>query len=158
MERVSRMSDGFNERWTDLFAYISTPENPETRLLRAQEIMKEIQEIEIVIKDLRRQSMLSLHKDDGWTFQQISELAGISHGRVTQIIRQYEPPSRPGLTEHHIKVSVAKHQLVDPSQKAQAIWGDVYQIKGIRQLPTHMWCSYTGIPEEIWHKILQADI
>ena len=137
--------------------YVSSGDSAEERLLRAQRMMQRIQDLEIDIKDFRRDAIISLHEDSHWTHQQIAEFAGITKGRVRQIIVQYDAPTRPGIMEHNIRIAAAASKETDAHQRARHIYNAVKGIKGIESLPRQQWAAYTDIPEDVWQEILDTE-
>lgn len=143
--------------WSEL-AYVSSGENPQQRLIRAQELMTRIQELEIQIKEIRRQAAVALHESEHWSLQQIADFAGISKGRARQIVVDYEAPPRPGVMEHNIRIATAASNEADQRLRARRIFQAVRGIKGIEALPRQQWAAYTDIPEEVWQEILDTEV
>lgn len=129
-------------------------QTPQERLQRAQDAMASIQALEIQIKEIRRQAVIALHETQHWSLQQIADLVGVSKGRIRQIVVDYDPPTRPGVMEHNIRIAAAATKAGDRQHRAREIFSAVQGIKGIESLSPHSWEAFTDIPSDVWQEIL----
>lgn len=91
----------------DIESTLSSVQDPVERAQAMTEALTAVGELNVRLRDLRRDTIVELNTEHGMGYKTIAAALGISEGRVAQIVKDWRTAPRPGKIEVDARVEAS---------------------------------------------------